>query len=215
MHVCWLSAGQSHAPSPVISRSDSDALLPSFDHLAPATAFIQTLSPIPRCQKVRARKRRVQSAEVVTGTPYKNKLIEKARSKEQSKLAPASKKQLFSKQKKKKQTCRADKPRGRQRQGTAVNKSKAKNRAADQEQSSGKSAKQNASRCRSKSGLSKARRGGGETTVCRICQEVYVEPPVEDWIQCGTCKAWFHEACTEGESSQGFKCDFCRDTLFF
>ncbi|XP_030746042.1 uncharacterized protein LOC115874883 [Sitophilus oryzae] len=31
---------------------------------------------------------------------------------------------------------------------------------------------------------------------CPGCQESYIEPPTEDWIQCNTCESWWHESCT-------------------
>ena len=42
--------------------------------------------------------------------------------------------------------------------------------------------------------------------VC-FCGEMFTEPPTEPWIQCKTCKWWFHEARTAGEGPYGFICD--------
>ena len=33
---------------------------------------------------------------------------------------------------------------------------------------------------------------------CVYCQEPYVEPPIEDWLQCEVCYEWFHVACGNG-----------------
>lgn len=29
---------------------------------------------------------------------------------------------------------------------------------------------------------------------CKFCIDLYVDPPLEDWIQCGDCRRWAHEA---------------------
>ena len=31
---------------------------------------------------------------------------------------------------------------------------------------------------------------------CIVCNELYVDPPTEDWIQCSKCSNWSHESCT-------------------
>lgn len=47
-----------------------------------------------------------------------------------------------------------------------------------------------------------------ESIYCPICKEKYDDPPTEDWIQCSTCKKWFHEECTAYVGG-AFTCDFC------
>jgi len=45
---------------------------------------------------------------------------------------------------------------------------------------------------------------------CLMCGERYSNSCTgESWIQCMACKNWCHEDCTDGETSEGFKCDFC------
>jgi len=43
---------------------------------------------------------------------------------------------------------------------------------------------------------------------CPACDEPYSEPPIEEWIQCGMCKKWWHEDCTSYEGGD-FVCDLC------
>jgi len=79
--------------------------------VASKLAVIQQLSPVPRSKAVRQRKQKMESAEIVISSPYKQKVI----SKKNDTLQKASKggarrKETGGKQckKKKKMTCRAD-----------------------------------------------------------------------------------------------------------
>ncbi|KAB0790271.1 hypothetical protein PPYR_15391 [Photinus pyralis] len=47
-----------------------------------------------------------------------------------------------------------------------------------------------------------------EDVFCPGCDEKFVEPPDEDWIQCLKCAHWWHEACTYYSGGQ-YLCDFC------
>lgn len=61
----------------------------------------------------------------------------------------------------------------------------------------------------STSGLKvKAKTNENKNLKCLICDENYVEPLTEDWIQCSQCKSWVHESCT---SYSGYGSYFCYD----
>ena len=49
----------------------------------------------------------------------------------------------------------------------------------------------------------------GNPYTCIFCQEVYIFPPPEPWIQCDQCKLWCHEECSAGETDNGYICDLC------
>lgn len=44
---------------------------------------------------------------------------------------------------------------------------------------------------------------------CPACEEDYVDPPDEDWIQCSACSEWWHETCSNYEGGGRFVCDYC------
>lgn len=44
--------------------------------------------------------------------------------------------------------------------------------------------------------------------LCPLCGDKYVDPPVEEWIQCVKCEKWWHEQCTSYEAGIFF-CDDC------
>ena len=43
---------------------------------------------------------------------------------------------------------------------------------------------------------------------CIYCNELFIDPPDEDWIQCKECEEWFHEQCGNDTSI----CDICGDS---
>jgi len=160
---------------------------------------------LPHCSKPRARKRAAEAAEVLTSSPFKKRLLEKAvqrRSKPKPVFQGKEKEQKAKKQKKqKKKTCREDKRCG-------------KRNVAKQAQS--KVAGEKVKLPRKKHRLTRTASADDATSdtnntvdYCLFCSEPFIHPPSELWIQCSMCKGWCHEACSAGEGSRGFVCDFC------
>lgn len=46
---------------------------------------------------------------------------------------------------------------------------------------------------------------------CLICCELYVDPPLEDWIMCDDCNLWAHESCTSYLGRGSYYCDICQE----
>lgn len=44
---------------------------------------------------------------------------------------------------------------------------------------------------------------------CLVCDGEYGQPPFDDWIQCGDCKDWAHEGCTDYPGIGSYFCDLC------
>lgn len=36
---------------------------------------------------------------------------------------------------------------------------------------------------------------------CIFCDELFENPPVEDWIECKKCNLWCHEKCADTDSA--------------
>ena len=202
--------------------------VPPSDVLAlSASKMLQKLSPLPKCQKSRARKRVAEAAEVLTSSPYKKKLLDKSSKKpnakqEAVKVGVRQKDKKCSKLKTKKKTCREDKRRGR-KPGEAVkvgvrqkdkkcSKIKTKKTCREDKRRGRKPGKVKAPKPKSKPKTKKTKESNADTAdyYCVICGEIYVDPPTETWLQCQSCAGWCHEACTDGEGSQGFICDLCQ-----
>ena len=165
--------------------------------IAAATALIQEVSPLPKCSTSRKRTRQVEGAEVVTGSPYKQRVLEKELKKSRKSQAGLKDKMHT----KKKVTCRSDKPRGR----------KPANRESNQATSKKETRKSGLTKTSGQKGEKKKSHSRQEDDVpCIYCDENYSNSvPGEEWIQCGTCRGWCHVDCSSGESSRGFICDFC------
>jgi len=45
---------------------------------------------------------------------------------------------------------------------------------------------------------------------CIYCRELFIEPPMETWVQCSGCMQWCHESCAPIEpNDKHFMCDYC------
>jgi hypothetical protein len=173
------------------------------------------LSPFPKRQGSRCRKRKLESAAIITSSPYKNQLLEK----EQAKKAKVDRRQTSGKQqasgnmksqsnrsatdvsknpksRPNKMTCRLDKPRGR--------KPQSKQRP---EQKNPKGV--NKKTCRRKPGTTETT--ADDDAACLMCSELFSSSNGgEVWIQCKECLGWCHESCSDGGTAAGYVCDFCR-----
>ena len=85
----------------------------------PPCCLIIVISPVPKAEKSGARKKRVESAEVLMGSPYKKMLFDKMYKTTEPKKKPrvqtskSKKSNVVVPKRKKKLICRQDKPRGR------------------------------------------------------------------------------------------------------
>ena len=158
---------------------------------------IADISPLPKAEKSRARKRRVESAELLTGSPYKtmllNKMCKTTKPDKTPKMQTKSKTKLEPK-KKKKLTCRQDKPRGRrpkQQGSTKVDKKKSANRSHML-----KSPK-NGAAAREKKNSADVK-SPSKCNGCGIFENSTQDLQMNrGWIACESCGLWFHDSCGE------------------
>ena len=193
----------SPSPSPTTSASadavpststSMDTIRDVVSSVIPASDVIESISPYPKCSRVRQRKRKCETAQVLTSSPCKIRLLERAEKAAKKTKIPDS---LEKKKKKKKLTCREDKPRGRPK--TTCTKDKPRNRPRAK----------NVTKCKPKQ--SKKKHQSKYDAKCLMCDELFSDSaPGEKWIECQLCKGWCHEDCTDGGTSAGFTCDFCR-----
>ena len=190
--------------APTASVGDADPVpvvtVTSTTQCQSVTDAINILSPLPKSQVARIRKRKCDGALLLTGSPFKKRLEEMAKQKQgmkqtkgEKKNKKVEKKQTEKKTKQKKQICRADKPRGR----------KPKNAR--------RPIKPTAKQLKVKGSKSNDMvNNSNSDTECLICGELFSKSrPKEQWIQCLECGDWCHYDCTSGESSRGFVCEFC------
>lgn len=185
---------------PSVFTSSSLASTPESEVLA----IIRHISPLPKSKVMRKRKRQIDGAEVVTSTPTKMRLMEKATKKgAQSSVMDRPKEKA-----RKKLMCRLDKKRGLK---PASKKTQTLDRpsaaAKIQLKTGGKKARKS-----ERNGVKNAGRAAtnDKEVPCLYCGEKFSDSRKgEEWIQCVVCQGWCHVDCTSGETSRGFTCDFC------
>ena len=158
---------------------------------------IADISPLPKAEKSRARKRRVESAELLTGSPYKtmllNKMCKTTKPDKTPKMQTKSKTKLEPK-KKKKLTCRQDKPRGRrpkQQGSTKVDKKKSAN------SSHMLKSPKNGAAAREKKNSADVK-SPSKCNGCGIFENSTQDLQMNrGWIACESCGLWFHDSCGE------------------
>ena len=180
-------AGSSELSSAVVTQDQSAA-----DGDSDAADFLKSIheiSPIPKCQKQRTKKWKPQAAAVLTSSPFKKQLMERKTppqhtTKEKtasavSRCRPTKQAAPQSKKKTgKKVTCRGQKEKPRKLPLPREPK--------------------------------KRKNNGGQSRqfYCIYCSELFVEPPDEDWMQCVTCKEWYHKECGNDTDI----CDLCKNS---
>ena len=141
-------------------------------------SFYGLLKNISPANPKKKTKRKTESAEVITASPYKRRLIAELQGQKNNKGKKLSKN---------------DKQKGPSTSKSAGSKKKL--------------GMQNV-------GLLKRHYSGPinykVNYYCIYCNELYVDPPSEEWIQCWECKQWAHEGETDYEGIGHFVCDECR-----
>jgi hypothetical protein len=173
---------------------------PTLFSLSDVSSMIEQLSPMPKCSSVRTRKRKAEASVMLTSSPYKNELA----AKQKKKVVKQPKPSTSTVQKaplKKKLTCREDKSRQRinlpapPKCRKVVEPKGSSNRGSGR-RSKGKSTASEAARSKSSK----------DDVYCKFCDELYVDPPSEDWVQCPKCQRWYHELCGDPDLAHCGQC---------
>jgi len=158
---------------------------------SPAADLIRALHPLPKAA-ARERKRKAEAAEILTSSPYKKMLMDKAKTKTVKTDSRKAKKAP-------KQKVRKDKARGRKPKAKTAKSAK---KACTSRPVKSKKSKQSA-----------AQDSDEDMTCCAGCGEHFCDS-TEDWLQCRGCGLWFEVTCAGliGKSKviqQQFVCEQC------
>ena len=156
--------------------------------LPQTTMSPQMLKPYPRAVRANSAKSRSLCATILTSSPYKKQLKEKLVAKQPNG---------------KKVTVGTTKNRKVQSQ-PKENKSNRKTKRASDDMATKKKPTKKLKQVKNVTQISNT----DETYNCPGCDELYVDPPTEDWIYCNMCMKWWHKACTSYEGGD-FQCDLC------
>jgi len=205
------------ADEPVTSQAEDPSMQQS-SHSRLARNVITAISPLPKAEKSRARKRRVESAELLTGSPYKKMLLDKmcktkqpdkkpkvqtSKSKKSNKLEPKRKKKL---------TCREDKRRGRPKQQKSTSTKDYKKKSANNKHMLTSPRNGAAAGNKKKSANVKS---PSKCNGCGIFEYSSADLQMNTgWIACQSCGIWFHDSCGEEHGvfdDEYFYCISCVD----
>ena len=205
MVVCDEQAADKQS-SASLSSPDSTQCKPVADaSQSTARDIISQILPPPKCKHTRSRKRKVDAAAVLSSSPYKRQLLDKmsrSRTKGKHTATTANK-------------CReGELSAGPSKTATKkVKKSLESFLGGKKRRKNNKKEKKKKVTCRqdrvkSRQKVKNDDRNTAKEYRCIYCNELFVDPPDEDWVQCLSCKDWFHEQCGNDTSV----CDICGDS---
>jgi len=173
--------------SPVDSQTpaetDCQGLSASAESSVKNASIMLKISPLPKA-KVRARKRRVENAEVLTSSPYKKALTEKNAKK------PSSNGNL---PKNKKQTCRQNK-----KPGPKPGSKQCKLKMTNLKSHNNLSTEKRRIKYQKSKAVSKKQGAGSRCPRCGILENSADDMKLNTgWIACGLCSTWYHDTCAE------------------
>ena len=198
-------------PATTVNMNDEPATTTSA--LSPIQAIIQALSPLPKAQ-ARSGKRKAETSQILTSTPFKRVLLEKQQT-QQLKIDNKARRSLILQEKKAKKTVADNTPVRAKKalpKSSSVNKKKktpAKKKIVRDDKR--RPSKTNNIVQKKKSVLPKkndiTKSKTKDNDICPGCDEI---GGTEEWIRCSKCKLWWHEECTSYEGSGKFTCDLCK-----
>lgn len=200
------SVDTSQAPTTPISAHLSTAPGPS----APTNRVTPSqIRPLPRSAYSSDKKRkRSMRSEIITASPFKNKLEEKEHENVAKKLKLESRKKIQSEKRaekcKKKLNFKKKKP---EKKRTCRDSRRKKKLPLNNCRPAKKTASSRKMLVNSGPGTSSEAHQASDVH-CPACDEAYIDPPTEDWIQCNHCRRWWHENCSAYEGGV-FQCDLC------
>ena len=160
--------------------------------------MIEEISPVADEleRKLSTRRRRGESSEVLTSTPYKKVLEEKEKAKEQKKEKAERKKNASQKED---SLEHASGKRKAVKKDTNVPQflKKSKRMLTFENGNDGNEVER---------GHQNKNEDVKDETECVICGETFQE----DWVQCLSCGGWAHEQCTDIDNISFFRCDRCK-----
>jgi hypothetical protein len=188
---------------PIVNEADeSESLLVQPDVATPVklsgapVVTPEMIRPLPQANR-RPGKGRAQKASEITGSPFKQQVMEKEQARNKKQLPVARKKGKPVQPKPK--TCK----------GKALAKSSIPPKRSLKFSTVSAATKACASHePYTSTGSSTANKIASTSYMCPSCDEVFVDPPSEAWIQCCFCERWWHEACTSYEGGP-FVCELC------
>jgi hypothetical protein len=158
---------------------------PNSSQIISTRISVEQISPLATAGTSGIRKRKAQKSEILTASPYKDRLTSEQEIKNAKEAG-----------RKKKKLDQTTVPKSRKSVKKSSDVSLLKNRPIPR-------------MIQKKKCTTIINEDVKTASYCIYCNELYVSPPKETWMQCSKCKKWCHESCVAPDPGE-FMCDFCR-----